>query len=84
MKFPFVKRSTYEALRARYENEKGRTIAYIPAEYPNKPDGTPMQIPGYDYCFHDRRIGWVRRREFKDYAAYIDYRKEAYLAGEEV
>lgn len=84
MKLPFVRRKSLDELQARldelqarYDSDRG-IIAYIPAEYPKRPDGTPIQIPAEDYCFHDRRIGWVRAKRFGTYEEYCTYLKTIY------
>jgi len=45
MRLPFVSRK-------RYENERGRIIAYFPVPTPKS------QIPPYTYCYHGQRVGW--------------------------
>lgn len=82
MKLPFISRKGHEQIVNEYIaklngaiKEKGKIVAYIPTKYPIKPDGTPMQMPGIGYCFHDRRIGWVTTKEFDSYKEYSDYLK---------
>ena len=77
MKLPFISRKRYEALKNKceeLEKKRGRTIAYVPVEYPMS-NGKPVQIPGHDYCHHDGRIGWVYKYEFKDYDDYLMFLK---------
>jgi hypothetical protein len=55
--------------RKKYEADKGRTIVYVPVERP----------VDKDYCYHDKRIGWVKRLEFANYDDYIKYLASALL-----
>lgn len=60
MRLPFVSRK-------RYENERGRIIAYFPVPTPKS------QIPPYTYCYHGQRVGWTEYKEFDTYEKFLEY-----------
>lgn len=75
MKLPYISRNKHlQELGSLRHNLRSRIVIYEPVEYPAI-NGKPIRIPGNGYCFHDRRIGWVKSREFDTYADYIDYMK---------
>lgn len=63
MKFPFVSRK-------KYDNERGRIIAYFPVETPKS------QTPPNTYCYHGQRVGWTEYKEFKTYKDFLNYNKK--------
>lgn len=69
MKLPFI-------TRRRFENERGRTIMYVPVDTATRKRLSKAISVGEQYAFHDKEIGWVERKEFDDYQAYLDWRKK--------
>ena len=55
---------------------RGKLIVYIPVDAKTRKRLSKATSVGERYAFHDSRIGWVERKRFKNYSAYIKYLKE--------
>ena len=75
MRLPFISRKKYDQALRDHE----RVIAYIPLTEQEYEDHIrDKSVVADEYCFHDRRIGWVRRAEFGTYEEYCAYLKDVY------
>lgn len=72
IKSPFVSRKKYEALEKKLENERGRIIVHEPI---GQLEVEPWHFTDGRLCYHDRRVGWVERKEFSTYTEYSEYTK---------